>query len=395
MRETIGIDEAMSIVRREARAGAAPAAARVSIDDALGRVLAREVISPIDSPPFDKSAMDGFALAAGDTSTERRILDTLAAGSAPGRALSPGECARIMTGAALPPGADRVIRKEYVDERAGIARLVRPESGDNVVRRAANLKRGQAVLKPKVLAAQDIGILAASGIAEVEVAVPLSTGIICTGPEIRVPGQPLGPGQIYDSNGPQLAAQLAAMRCPGRRRGIVADEPAPLSEAISGALEQHELVLLTGGVSAGDFDYVPQCLEELGAEILFHGVRVKPGKPTLFARLRGGSWVFGLPGNPVSSFVIFEVFVKPFLYGRMGIDWEPPLFRGTLGEAVRRRHVERTEYLPVRVRGGVVTPVAFHGSAHLNALGDADGLIVMPLGAAEIARGTEIDVRPI
>ncbi len=394
MREIIAIEEALGIVRREARAGAAPRVTTVTLDEALGRVLAREVISPIDSPPFDKSAMDGFAVAAGDTSTTLSILDTLAAGGAPGRALKPGECARIMTGAALPPGADRVIRKEYVEERAGTVRLLRAESGDNVVRRGANLLRGQAVLRPKVLAAQDIGILAASGAAEPVVAVPPSTGIICTGPEIRAPGQPLGPGQIYNSNGPQLAAQLAAMRCPGRQRGIVADEPAALSDAIARALDEHELVLLTGGVSEGDFDYVPRCLEEQGAEILFHGVSVKPGKPTLFAR-RGGSWVFGLPGNPVSTFVIFEVFVKPFLYGRMGIDWEPLHFRGTLGEAARRKNVERTEYLPVRVRDGAVTPVAFHGSAHLNALGDADGLIVMARGVTEIPRGTEIDVRPI
>jgi molybdopterin molybdotransferase len=184
------------------------------------------------------------------------------------------------------------------------------------------------------------------------------------------------------------------MRCPGRQRGTVPDEPAPLSDAIVRAFEEHQVVLLTGGVSEGDFDYVPRCLEARGAEILFHGVAIKPGKPTLFAR-RGGSWVFGLPGNPVSTFVIFEVFVKPFLYGRMGIDWAPPLFRGTLGEAIRRKNVERTEFLPVRARGGVVTPVAFHGSAHLNALGDADGMVRMERGVGELPRGTEIDVRPI
>ncbi len=418
VRELIDIKEAMRIVRREARGGAAlahplgrlkeppavhglgaaPNAAAsvtsVALDDALGRVLAREVVSPIDSPPFDKSARDGFALASGDEGTELRILDTLAAGDVSGRVVGPGECARIMTGAALPPGADRVASKECVEERGGMIRILRREPGDNVVRRGANLSRGQAVLRPKVIAAQDIGIIAASGIAEVEAAVPPSTGIICTGDEILAPGRPLGQGQIYDSNGPQLAAQLAAMRCPARRRGIVADEPARLKDAMARALDEHELVLLSGGVSVGDFDYVPRCLEDLGAEILFHGVAVKPGKPTLFAG-RGGSWVFGMPGNPVSTFVIFEVLVKPFLYGRMGLDWEPILFRCTLDEAVHRTDVERLEYLPVRVRGGVVTPIAFHGSAHLNALGEADGLIVMERGVAEIKRGTEIDVRPI
>ncbi len=404
VRELIDIKEAMSIVRREAHAGATPSAVHglgatsgveaVALGDALGRVPAREVVSPIDSPPFDKSTRDGFALAAGDDGSELRIMGTLAAGDASGRALSPGACARIMTGAALPPGADRVASKECVEERDGIARILRRERDDNVVRRGANLLRGQALLRKKVIAAQDIGILAASGIAEVEVAVPPSTGIICTGDEIRAPGLPLGRGRIYDSNGPQLAAQLAAMRCPARQRGIFADDRARLLEEIARALDEHELVLISGGVSVGDFDYVPECLSELGAQFFFHGVAVKPGKPALFAR-RGGSWIFGMPGNPVSTFVVFEVMVKPFLYGRMGLDWEPTLFRCTLDEAVHRTDVERLEYLPVRVRGGVVTPIAFHGSAHLNALGDADGLIVMERGVARMERGTEIDVRPI
>ena len=248
------------------------------------------------------------------------------------------------------------------------------------------------MLGTKVLAPQDVGILAASGFAEVPVAVPPSTAILCTGPEIRAAGEPLGPGQIYDSNGPQLAAQLAAMHCPARRLGTVPDEPAALSRAIAGALAAHGLLLLTGGVSEGDFDYVPRCLADLGADILFHRVAVKPGKPTLFAR-RGDAWIFGLPGNPVSTFVIFELFVRPFLYRRMGLDWRPLVVRGTLGAPIRRRTTERVEFLPVSVRGGVVTPVAFHGSAHLNALAAADGLIRVEQGVAELPRGTEVDAR--
>jgi molybdopterin molybdotransferase len=256
------------------------------------------------------------------------------------------------------------------------------------------VKSGQPILRPKVLFAQDIGILAASGIDRISAAVPPVTGILCTGPEIQEPGAPLGLGQIYNSNGPQLRAQLEAMRCPSRSFGSVPDEPGPLSAAIASALAQCGVLLLTGGVSEGDFDHVPRCLEELGATILFHRVAVKPGKPTLFAR-RGDAFIFGLPGNPVSSFVIFEVFVKPFLYRRMGIDWVPPAFRATLAENVMRRQTERVAFLPVRARQGVVTPVAFHGSSHLNALGDADGLIRVEKGVAEIAKGTEIDVRPL
>jgi molybdopterin molybdotransferase len=385
----IELDEALAIVTRTPRDSAE---AVVPLAEALGRVLARTVASPIDSPPFDKSAMDGFAVAADDDSAEFRILDTVAAGVAPGRTVRHKECVRIMTGAMLPPGSGRVIRKEYVEEKDGTIRLLRPEQGSNVIRRASNLSRGEPLLEAKVLVPQDIGILAASGLAEVPVAVPPESVILCTGPEIRPPGVPLGPGQIYNSNGPQLAAQLAAMRCPCRQAGTVTDEPAALSRALETALDTCGLLLLTGGVSAGDFDFVPGCLEELGAEILFHGVAVKPGKPTLFAR-RGGTWIFGLPGNPVSTFVIFEVFVRPFLYRRMGIDWTPRTVRGTLGAPVRRKSTERTEFLPVTVRRGVVTPVSFHGSAHLNALGGADGLIRVEKGVAAVARGTEIDAR--
>jgi molybdopterin molybdotransferase len=224
--------------------------------------------------------------------------------------------------------------------------------------------------------------------------VPPRVTIICTGNEIREPGQPLGPGQIYNSNGPQLRAQLASLHCPSSAPRSVEDLPGPLAAAIDEACRTSELGLLTGGVSAGDFDYVPQCLKEQGAEILFHGVAVKPGKPSLFAR-RGTAWIFGLPGNPVSTFVIFELFVKPFLYRRMGLPWEPPSQRVVLAETYRRRAADRTEFHPVRVSGGTATPLAFHGSSHLNALGQANALMRVERGVHEVAGGTPIEVRPI
>ena len=387
----IDLEQALEIVR------AVPSSGRVQtvdLRDARARVLARAVTSPVDSPPFDKSTMDGFAVDGARDVPEYRILETIPAGNTPRRTLGPGECARIMTGAMLPPGAVRVIRKEFVHEAGGIIRPTRAEPVDNVVKRGANLKAGEPVLGPKVLTPQDIGILASSGIATVEVAAAPVVSIICTGQEIRDPGTPLDPGQIYNSNGPQLRAQLDAARCPCLSMVTVGDEPRALSAAMAEALTACDLLLLTGGVSAGDFDYVPGCLRELGAEILFHRVSVKPGKPVLFAR-RGERFVFGLPGNPVSVLVIFEVFVKPFLYHRMGLDWDPPVFRGMLARTVRRPDAERTEFLPVRVRQGVVTPVVFHGSSHLNAFGETDGLMRVEKGVTEIPEGAVIDVRPL
>jgi len=366
----------------------------VLLGNALNRVLLREVLSPIDSPPFDKSAMDGFAVGADDDSEELTIVDTVAAGGLPGRPVGRGECARIMTGAMLPPGAGRVIRREYVREEPGRIRVLTAEAGSNVIRRGASIRAGAPVLGPKVIQPQDVGVLAASGVDRVAAAVAPRVAVLCTGPEIRAAGSPLGSGEIYDSNGPQLRAQLTAMGCPATVRSGIEDRPQALAEAIGEAMGSCDVLLLTGGVSAGDFDYVPACLEGLGAEILFHKVSVKPGKPTLFALL-GGQQVFGLPGNPVSTFVIFEVFVKPFLYRRMGLDWAPTVFRGTLGQPVRRTHAERTEFYPVRFRQGLVEPVRYHGSAHLNALSEADGLIRMEIGVQEIPQGTQVDVRPI
>jgi molybdopterin molybdotransferase len=366
----------------------------VPLESSLGRVLAGDVVSPIDSPPFDKSAMDGFAVRAGDDSPRFTIVDTVAAGGVPARPVGRGECARIMTGAMLPPGAGMVIRREYVTEENGGIRVHTPEQGSNVIPRGASLRAGQPVLRPRVIGPREIGALAGSGIDRVAVAVPPRSAILCTGPEILPAGAPLGPGQIYDSNGPQLRAQLAAMHCPGSVRAGVEDQPIPLSAAIRESLSDCDVLLLTGGVSAGNFDHVPDCLRGLGAEVLFHGVAVKPGKPALFARL-GGQYIFGLPGNPVSTFVIFELFVKPFLYRRMGIEWSAPVIQGKLARAITRAAADRTEFLPVRVRAGFVEAVAYHGSAHLNALADADGLVRIEAGVHELAEGTKVDVRPL
>lgn len=387
----IELDQALEIVRR------VPPRVRVEtipLEDCLGRVLARDVVSPIDSPPFDKSAMDGFAVCEGEDSTELRIVDTVAAGGLPATVVRKGECARIMTGAMLPPGAGRVIRREYVREQPGSIRVLAPEEGDNVIRRGASLRTGEPVLRPGVIGPPGVGVLAAAGIDRVDVAVAPLTVILCTGPEIRPAGASLGPGQIFDSNGPQLRAQLAAMRCPGIARAGIEDKAGPLAAAIGAALSECELLLLTGGVSAGNFDFVPGCLEDLGAEILFHGVAVKPGKPTLFAR-RGEQYIFGLPGNPVSTFVIFELFVKPFLYRRMGIDWAPVSYRGKLARAFSRSTADRTEFLPVRVRHGIVETIGYHGSSHLNALAEAHGMMRIAAGIHELEEGAQVDVRPL
>ena len=366
----------------------------VRLDAALGRVLCRAVVSPIDSPPFDKSAMDGFAVRRDESATLLRVVETVAAGNVAARSIAGGECSRIMTGAMLPNGAGRVIRKELVEEQGQTIRIREPETGDNVVKKGASLKTGDLVLAPRLLRPQDIGILAASGVAEIPVAKPPRVGVLTTGSEIKNAGESLAPGQIYDSNGPQLVAGLRSRGVPGEHLGVIPDEGEETKAAIDAALRDWDILILTGGVSAGDFDYVPRCLAELGLDIVFHGVAMKPGKPTLLAR-RQRQFVFGLPGNPVSTFVTFELFVVPVIMGWMGLSHAPLMLAGTLCEALEHRPGDRDEFVPVRYERGSVMALRYHGSAHLNALSEANALLRIDARAGRIEKGAQVVVRSL
>jgi len=374
--------------------GFSPRTEEVDLQAAPNRVLAEAIRSPLESPPFAKAAMDGYALAADDDSESFRVLETVAAGQVPARALARGECAKIMTGAMLPEGADKVVRVEYTEEHDGCMRLTRPEPDRNVIERGENLRIGDPVLDRRRLRAQDIGVLASLGLASVRVVRPPAVGVMATGSELREPGRSLKAGQIYNSNGAQMCVQAADLGCPVRYFGIAADDPAALGRSLAEALDSCDLLLLSGGVSMGDFDFVPRLLTEAGAEIIFHKLAIKPGKPTLFAR-RDDRFVFGMPGNPVSSFIIFELLVKPFLYRAMGLAYHPLLVRARLTGTLRRRRTERVEYRPVRLSGGEIFPVPYHGSAHLNVLAEANALVRFEQGVKVLQEGEELDARSI
>jgi molybdopterin molybdotransferase len=369
-----------------------PRVEEVTLLQALGRVLAQEVAARVDSPPFAKAAMDGYGVSSADPSPRFRLVETVAAGQVPRAPLRPGECCKIMTGAMLPEGADKVLRVEFTQEEEGWVTLRQPEPYANVIHKGENLRAGDGLLGPRRLAPQDIGVLASQGIGEVRVAVPPRVGIITTGSELRDAGEPLAPGQIYNSNGPQLCAHVLQAGCPYRYFGVVEDDPRALQRSLASASQQAEVLLLSGGVSMGELDYVPDVLRRWGAKIHFHRLAVKPGKPTLFAQ-RDDLFIFGLPGNPVSTFVIFEVFVRALLCRLMGLRHQPSFCRGRLASGVTRRDVERVEYLPVRLEGGAVRPLRYHGSSDLSALRQADGLLRVERGVMELAEGAEVDVR--
>lgn len=372
-----------------------PAAEQVSLDRSLDRILARDVVSQIDMPPFDKSAMDGYAVSAADGSLRFRIVETVSAGTIPGRRLQKGECARIMTGAEVPPGADKVVIKEHTEEEGDDMILLQESAAVNICYRGEDVKVGDVVLHQGTrIGPAEAGVIASMGLPAIDVFRKPRVGIITTGSEIREPGEGLEPGHIYNSNAYSLSAQVERAGAVALYRGIVRDDPGEIKQAVSSMLVSCDLLLISGGVSMGDYDFVPGILANLGAVIHFDKVAVKPGKPTVFAT-HEEKVIFGLPGNPVSTFVIFEIFVKPLLFRMMGHHFLPLSLRGKMAVDYKRKRTGRTAFIPVMYRQGEVEPVTYHGSAHILALTRANGLLEIPAGQSEIIKGSTVHVRPI
>jgi molybdopterin molybdotransferase len=365
----------------------------VPLTRALGRILARDMLSPFAMPEFDKSAMDGFAYAAADRGPAYEIIETIAAGTPPLRTVRSGQCARIMTGAMIPAGADRVVKRECTREENGMMTIVCEDRNSNIRRRGEDLEAGQlAMARGTWLRPAQIALLASLGLAEIPAAEPLRVAVITTGTELVDPGASLLPGQIYNSNSFSLAAQIRALGAVPLPRGRVIDDAAAIVRAIHSAMDECDVLILSGGVSAGDFDFVPGAMKEAGFTLHFEKIAVQPGMPTVFAS-RGDKAAFGLPGNPVSTFVIFEVFIKPLILRLMGHHFQPLICRANLKDAYRRRQAERGLFLPLAIENGTAAIVSYHGSAHLHALSRANGLLFIPAGQIEVCAGSTVDVR--
>jgi molybdopterin molybdotransferase len=398
-------DEALKLILSVAqRLWPEPDTERLDLAEAAGRVIPRALESPIDHPPFNKSAMDGFAYGEIFPGAVYRVIDMVAAGKSSDMTVKPGEIVRIMTGAPLPAGTRAVQRIEWTED-AGLdeegnplVRFMKRESVDNVIRKGENLAKGEILLTPRRLMAQDIGILASGGFATVTVSRQPRVGIVSTGDELFAAGRVLPPAAIFDSNGPQLCAQAGAAGGKVAFFGILPDAKSALFDGLSKALDGSDIVLVSGGVSMGDFDLVPAILTDLGVETLFHSLAMRPGKPTYFG-IRGKTAVFGLPGNPVSTFVNFEVLVKQYLYMMMGIEYRPSIVAARLGTPLARRGADRVEFLPARLSPSIesmsVMPIKYHGSSMINALAEADVLLRMELGQDRIEEGTTIYARRI
>jgi len=274
----------------------------------------------------------------------------------------------------------------------GFVRFTKTESFDNVIRRGENARVGGVLLSPRVLSAQDIAILAADGRSSVRVARAPVVGVLSTGTELADPGEVLSEAAIYDSNRPQILAQLASPAFKVRDLGRIEDKLEATQVAVRSALDECDVLVLSGGVSMGDFDYVPRALAAAGVEEIFHGVAMKPGKPSWFGT-NGKSFVLGLPGNPVSVFVNTDFLVKELLFALCGIKYQPRVVPMPAAEELRRKGTDRVEFLPVRIDPEGFHAVPYGGSSGLQALAAADGFVRFEIGQDCIAKGAITHVR--
>jgi molybdopterin molybdotransferase len=377
-----------------------------SISGALDYFISEKIVSPCHVPPFDNSAMDGFALRSADTAdagnpapVRLEVTGTIRAGDPSSLAISKGECARIMTGARIPKGADAVVKIEDVHIDDGHILLTQPASeGENVRRTGEDIRKSQVLFLPGTrLRPQELGALASLGIPSVSVTRKPVVSLLTTGDELVAIDEPLTLGKIRDSNRYSLSALLRGLGCQVVELGIIPDDARRMKETFTKALADTDVVISTGGVSMGEYDLVRDTISSLG-RIEFWKVKIKPGKPLLFV-IAQGKPVFGLPGNPVSCVVCFELFVRPALLKMMG---STTLFKEELEARLASsisKEKGRAEFKRGKMwREGDLLLVGLtgpQGSGILTSLVDANCLLRLPEETEEMARGESVRVLPI
>jgi molybdopterin molybdotransferase len=394
-------DEARARVLEAVRAERGLAYERVTLEGALGRVLAEDVLAPASVPSHDHSAMDGYAVRAADFSGagpwELAVVGECQTGHA-GAEFRPGACVRIFTGAHLPEGADAVVAQEDVERRGerfgvdAVARFIEaPRAGRHVRRAGEDLERGALALpRGTRLGPQQLGLLAAVDRAEVQVTRRPRVTVLCTGDELRPPGAPGAPG-LPESNSVALAALARSVGAAVRVAPPTTDTREATELALRDALEDADLLLTVGGVSVGDHDVVRPALEALGVEAAFWKVNMRPGKPLLFGR-RGASWVLGLPGNPASAQVTFALFGVPLLRALQGDQCPLPDWRSALLEVEFRQKPGRPGFYRGVLRGDRVELLANQASGAMTSMGRSNCLVRVAGDAELVLAGTRVEV---
>ena len=376
----------------------------VALRSSLGRVLAQDIVSAIDVPSNDNSAMDGYALRGSelraDGDTLLKVAGTGFAGQAFDSAVPAGHCLRIMTGAVMPAGLDTVVPQEFTKVEGGTVRIPAGavRTGDNRRLAGEDLARGAAALRAgRLLRPADLGLLASLGRAEVPVFRKLRVAFFSTGDELRSIGEPLDAGCVYDSNRYTIWAMLQRLGCEVLDLGVVRDEPAALRAAFSEAAASADAVITSGGVSVGEADHTKQIMAELG-DVLFWRIAMRPGRPMAIGRI-GDAILFGLPGNPVAVMVTFYAFVRDALRAMSGATAEPlPLLRAACTTPLRKKP-GRTEYqrgIVSRTPDGrwQVTMTGGQGSGILSSMSAANGMVLLHHEQGNVAAGDEVDVMP-
>ncbi|MEM2908352.1 MAG: molybdopterin molybdotransferase MoeA [Candidatus Hadarchaeales archaeon] len=375
----------------------------VPFERALNRALAEDVVSRVDLPPFDRAAVDGYAVRAVDTfgATESkpvklRVVGSVDVGSATRLEVRRGEAAKVMTGAPMPKGADAVVMVEQTKAEGGhVLVFAKLPPGKNVSARGEDVRRGEVVLeKGRLLRPQEVGMLAATGNIRVKVTRRPRVAILATGEELRSPGERLREGEIVDVNSYSLAAAVESCGGLPRRLGAVHDDARSLRRALRRAAK-YDMALISGGSSVGERDLVPDVITELG-ELLFHGVAIRPGSPTAFGVV-GGKPFFGLPGFPVSALVAFDMLARPALRRMQGLpaDRGYPRVRARLARKISST-LGRMEIVRVRVREEagelVAEPIRIAGSGILSSMTRADGFLTVPEDVEGLKEGSLVEV---
>jgi molybdopterin molybdotransferase len=369
---------------------------RLPLAESLGKFTNSPVISPMAVPSFDNSGMDGYALAWGDSGESRKVSDVIQAGSNPEFMLEQGTAVRIFTGAPVPKGADTVIQQELITRVEDVIFFEKDQIsfGMNVRKAGAQCQLGEIVIPSKTkITPGTIGLLASLGIQEVEVYSFPKVGIILTGDEIIDIGNPLQPGQIFNANGPALQGYLQSIGIEYSMIFRVKDEAGDVSHVIQQALDQVDILLLTGGISVGDYDFVKQGLEGNGVEQLFYKVRQRPGKP-LFAGTKKEKLVFALPGNPASVLSCFIHYVKPILESWKGNPeaWNQPEYYPISADF--RKNAPLTFFLKAKIEEGKAVILPGQESFNLLPFGIADGLVEIPQDQNQVEEGSPVAFYP-
>ncbi len=369
----------------------------VPLNNAFNRILQEDVLADMDMPPFNKSAMDGYACRLEDIGNELEVLEVVNAGSLATKAVGKNQCVKIMTGAAVPSGCDCVFKVEESEELGNNrVRCTNTKTNRNICYLGEDYNIGEVLLKKgAIIRSSQMAVLAGAGYGTVKVSALPKVSIIATGSELVAPNAKPGAGKIRNSNASQLIAQLKQLYIEVQDNLQLKDDYKVLTSAFLKAVDKNDFVFFTGGASVGDFDFIPEILKEQGFKTYWNRTGIKPGNPMTFSE-KEGKYCFGLSGNPVSSLIQFELFSKPAIYKLLGANYKALRIKAEMAFDYSRKKADRLGIVPVQINAeGQVESIPFHGSAHINALSSANALLEIPLGITQINKGELAYVRPL